>query len=739
MELIPYTSREGREIVLRHRNALVVRDPTSQRLEIRGAALTECPTCHQPLRRSSSPERHFDPPTQHDESYVNPEYFRMLQTGHAADHPQPPSSPIRRLIRPTLPSGPGDSDASPSRPPAVPGVGEAEFISSAPAPQEGARIRREAFSPNYFQRFFVEERELGRGGKGVVLLVRHEIDGCFLGHFACKRVPVGDDHAWLEKVLIEVELLAKLSHPNLVSYRHVWLEDVQLHRFGPSVACAFILQQYCNHGDLLQYIIGDRPKETTKEQLKAQMRRRSKATSERPHDLFASQRRLSFEEIYSLFKDITSGLAYLHHANYVHRDLKPSNCLLHHENGKLTCLISDFGEVQPGNAVRQSTGTTGTISYCAPEVLRLDVNGRYGNFTTKSDVFSLGMILYFLCFGGLPYLNANTVEEELEDIDLLRAEIADWKGFQDERRERPDLPAKLYQLLKQMLALDPAQRPGATEVLSVMNHQSNHGGLRGPRSTSPPIGLRTQRIQNLDSPMPPSTPISEPVKRPRGGVSSEDFGSLDDASSPVSLDSPQPTAQNIVQKYPGPESPRRRSHAMMISRSQDTLVRTSPERALARRASRSPEARATPTPLLMAPPAGRFEVLWQRARVAQHHLTHYIRTHTESIVFVFRFLLFLIKMASIARVCWPFMISLGVGVPLIGVAGMDLGLPPRTQAFAIRNEGDALRQVTTNASRMTRGWHFSSALLLLHFLTLWIVSRWGVLCAMSQNVDWADW
>jgi hypothetical protein len=46
----------------------------------------------------------------------------------------------------------------------------------------------------------VEEKELGRGGKGVVLLVRHVLDGVSLGHFACKRVPVGDDHEWLEKV-----------------------------------------------------------------------------------------------------------------------------------------------------------------------------------------------------------------------------------------------------------------------------------------------------------------------------------------------------------------------------------------------------------------------------------------------------------------------------------------------------------------------------------------------------------
>ncbi|KXJ86852.1 kinase-like domain-containing protein, partial [Microdochium bolleyi] len=527
MELIPYESREGRQIVLRHHNALVVRDQGSRRLQVRGLALSECPTCRRPLR-SPSPERHFDgaragPHHQQHDSFVDPEYFRMLQAGYPVeidDRPPPPASPVRRLTQPALPSdiasSLGGSNGSNSA------IDDAEFVSSTAAPQEGARIRTDAFSPNYFKRFFVEERELGRGGKGVVLLVRHEIDGCQLGHFACKRVPVGDDHAWLEKVLIEVELLAKLSHPNLVSYRHVWLEDVKLNRFGPSVACAFILQQYCNAGDLLKYIVGEQPKLSTKEQLKAQLRRRSKGAADIGADpLLPSLRKLGFDEIFSLFKDIVSGLTYLHSANYIHRDLKPSNCLLHLENGKLTCLISDFGEVQPSGATRKSTGTTGTISYCAPEVLQPGVDGRLGNFTAKSDVFSLGMILYFLCFGHLPYSNANSIDEELEDVDLLRAEIQSWRGFQQDggiRQRRSDLPAQLYQLLKQMLSIEPAGRPTAADVLAAMNHESNGfssgggGATVAGRSTSPVTDLHHRRVQNLDSPMPPGTPIPDPTK-----------------------------------------------------------------------------------------------------------------------------------------------------------------------------------------------------------------------------------
>ncbi|KAI1355504.1 kinase-like domain-containing protein [Xylaria sp. FL0043] len=729
MELIPYSSREG-QIVLRHRDALVVRDHTSQRLEIRGATpVAECPTCKRPLR-SSSPERHFEAPPPHRESWVDPQYFRMLQAGHDEQedlhNPRTSRSPVRRLTQPALPGG--DATIGP--------VDDAEFVSSASAPQEGARIRRDAFSPNYFATFFVEERELGRGGKGVVLLVRHEIDGCPLGHFACKRVPVGDDHAWLEKVLVEVKLLAALSHPNLVSYRHVWLEDVHIHRFGPSVACAFILQQYCNSGDLLRYVIGDQPAQTTKEQLKAQIRRRSKGHGERPPEVTPSQRRLSLEEIYSLFKDITSGLAYLHSANYIHRDLKPSNCLLHHENGKLICLISDFGEVQPRNAVRNSTGTTGTISYCAPEVLKMDARGQFGNFTVKSDVFSLGMILYFLCFGRLPYRNANVVQEELEDIDELRAEIAGWKGFLDERRERPDLPSKLYQLLKKMLALDPDERPSATEVLGILNHESNQGGLRGARPTSPPVGIPGRRIQNLDSPMPPSTPQSDPPKQQTytNGDSAHGFApSRNLVPSPLEH-SPQPTSATGILKYRAPSSPRRQSHSMILTRSQE--IHPSPDRSSI---SRSPSPQPSPTvhaPLLMPAPAGPLATFGHKAVLYQHQITAFSRAHSASILLFFRFFLFFVKVISLTRACWPFMISLSLGLPLVCAAGLDLAVA--SEASNGSTDSGRARYATRASSRWHWGWKGSLMLLALHFSALWATSRWGNLCVAARE-DWVDW
>lgn len=668
MSLVPYSSREREsEIVLRHNDAIVLRDPQTQQLILRGASPTysECPTCHRPLR-PSSPDR--QPSPHRSAAFISPEYFRMLQGAHdSGQEPGPPSSPIRRLVQPAFPSLPRERHTEES-------VGDAEFVTSTPAPQTGHSIKKEAFSPNYFKRFFIEEKELGRGGKGVVLLVRHELDSVSLGQFACKRVPVGDDHAWLEKVLIEVQLLQGLSHPNLVSYRHVWLEDVQLSRFGPTVPCAYILQQYCNSGDLLHYINGPSPvAKSTKEQLKEQMRRRSRGQSDRP-DVRSGQRKLAFEEIYSFFKDITSGLAHLHNNEYIHRDLKPSNCLLHKDGNEFRCLISDFGEVQAENVVRKSTGSTGTISYCAPEVLKQDEFGRYGNFTTKSDIFSLGMILYFMCFGRLPYPSADSIQEEFEDMDLLRAEISSWSGFQDERRERPELPNQLYDFLKRLLALDPAERPSADEILTAIRTEK---GLEAPSRTrhASNAGLGGRIIQSFDSPVPPSTPVNEPNKRRvRSGAY------IEDASASEPSPTPSPRSQLVVES---------KSHSR--SRSQPSRNRQEP-------LSIKP---GITTPLLMPPPSTPMSTFKHRISLYQHYLGNWVLRNQQSLHLILKLAIFLIKMLSITKPCSPVATREVVWWPLMGLAAFELAGGNRV------------------------GWRGTTALFISHFVILGFVYRLG--------------
>jgi serine/threonine protein kinase len=603
-------------------------------------------------------------------SFVNPEYFRMLaHSTPSSAATSRPASPLKRL--PDLRSG-GSRNVTPTG---------AEFVGSAPSPAATSQgIKDDSFLPNYFKHFFVEKRELGRGGRGVVLLVEHFLDKVSLGEFACKRIPVGNDHGWLEKVLIEVQLLQRLMHPNLVSYHHVWLEDAQITNFGPSVPCIFILQQYCNSGDLHNYVLGTTQTTSPTEILKERMRRRSKGLAERPTNL--GRRTMNFDEIFSFFRDITSGLHHLHTNGYIHRDLKPSNCLLHNDGQKMAVHVSDFGEVQAANEQRTSTGATGTISYCAPEVLQRQGSG-FGEFTTKSDIFSLGMIVYFMCFGRLPYQNADAANDENEDLDKLRAEVSAWHGFDDVTRARKDLPEKLYKFLKRLLSPSPAERPSTEQILQAIKLGGEIDDIpmnpvRSGGDQSPDLSNMGSRISSVDSPAPkkPTRANTNPMPS-RPGISQL----------------ARPHSGELVHSRSPPLQPRRFSRDTMTrSTSTDTSTPSPPDAstlAFRGRDVGTPPLTKQPTRLMLPPPPP----------LQSHPLTT-----RPSFLLGFKVFLFGFKLFLLSYPCSPFAAKAWLVYPLMGLAILDL----------------TVWKTSTKESLI---------LMVVHVLIVGMAGRWSVLCS----------
>lgn len=335
LSLVPRSS-EHTEVIRRHGSSVVLYDHRSQQISLAhtdDVGPTVCPTCQRPFDSANN-----------DASYISPDYFKIL---HRSNDPSAASSRSvspRRLTRTDGSSLLYDSTSA------------SEEQAKDKTDGSAGHIDHDAFSQGYFDRFYVELKVLGRGGSGVVLLVKQKLGGHDLGNFALKRIPVGDDTAWLQKVLREVQLLSSLTHPNLVSYRHVWLEHFQPTAFTPRVPHAFILQQYCNRGDLQSYIFSsalDNEPAPAKRQARWRMLGRKSA------DSITHVRKLQPEEVFGFFKDIASGLHYLHSQGYIHRDLKPNNCLLDDSSGKLHCLVSDFGETTSESIQRGSTGATG--------------------------------------------------------------------------------------------------------------------------------------------------------------------------------------------------------------------------------------------------------------------------------------------------------------------------------------------------------------------------------------------
>ncbi|KAJ9116384.1 hypothetical protein QFC22_004825 [Naganishia vaughanmartiniae] len=344
------------------------------------------------------------------------------------------------------------------------------------SPDNDARPARSI--EGYYSRFFIEERRLGRGAEGTVYLCQHVLDGNYLGHYAIKKVAVGNSKPYLFKILQEVRLLEQLRHPNIIpvlmSYANAGnLDD-------------FIKSRCSTAGEDLSIHPIEPDEEIPPEELKRRIRERRKSArsiseagnkAEFSSIYAAEQARrkksdaravmlLGTGEIASLFGDVVNGLHYLHSNGILHLDLKCSNVLLHNREGELIprAMISDFGTSEEMlHRNRDRTGHTGTMEYMAPETISPDPTGHWREWDTKADIWSLGLILHKLLFFRLPYAETESYEE-------LGAMIHEYPGFKATAEiktafTKRGLPLGLLTLLEDLTNVVPSKRPSMQKVV----------------------------------------------------------------------------------------------------------------------------------------------------------------------------------------------------------------------------------------------------------------------------------
>ena len=252
------------------------------------------------------------------------------------------------------------------------------------------------------------DRELGRGGMGIVLLAR---DVALDRPVAIKLLPpkLAIDAELRERFLREARTAAGLSHPNIVPIHAV--EE---------------------HGDIVFFVMGYVDGET----LRQRVERAGSITS---------------GEAVRLIQEVAWALAHAHAKNIVHRDVKPDNILIDKATGR--AMVTDFGiaRVMDAKGLTTTGDLLGTASYMSPE----QAAGEAAD--ARSDLYSLGVTAFYALTGKLPF-DAETVLAVLAmHVNEPAPPVAS---------VRADIPAKLAEAVDRCLMKDPAARFQSGEELA---------------------------------------------------------------------------------------------------------------------------------------------------------------------------------------------------------------------------------------------------------------------------------
>lgn len=278
---------------------------------------------------------------------------------------------------------------------------------------------------------YILMNQLGSGHYAVVKEARDRTSGDIVAVKIFHPNKTGSANATEDaKLRQEMELLLLINHPNIVRFISHYVEPI-----NDFSSTTYLVLEKVNSGELFQRII--------------------------------DKLKLRQDETRAIYKQLLSGLFYLHEKDIIHRDIKPENILLditpksldqQDQTGPwddneydVRVKIADFGLAKFIGELKFTNTLCGTPAYVAPEVLN---NVR--NYSTKVDIWLAGVLLY-VCLCGFPPFSDELGPPSMRD-QILQGKFAFYLPFWD------DIQDSALDLISNLLVVDPAQRFNVKET-----------------------------------------------------------------------------------------------------------------------------------------------------------------------------------------------------------------------------------------------------------------------------------
>ena len=186
-------------------------------------------------------------------------------------------------------------------------------------------------------------------------------------------------------------------------------------------------------------------------------------------DLIKKRGKLTTSEVIDIMLQITDGMSVAHDSYIIHRDIKPQNIMIL-ENGLVK--IMDFGIAMALNSTQltQTNSVMGSVHYLPPE----QASGK--GATLQSDIYSMGIVMYELLTGKLPYKGDNAVEIALKQLK---------EPLPDIREELPNIPQSIENIIIKATAKNPKNRYADAREM----HEDLLTCMDESRVNEPPIKL----------------------------------------------------------------------------------------------------------------------------------------------------------------------------------------------------------------------------------------------------------